>query len=152
MKCSEKVTRYEHKNIIVVVEEKLDGEGSYTKSRTTVQFHKRAKPADESSHWKGSLDEIRELGEAVASTLLTLAPDFFEPKVEELPMETLNAGEGPRAEPPKPGEGDVVIQMTIEQFNDILDVSNEILSNPSDKRSSKLALMVNKAMGGRTIY
>jgi hypothetical protein len=150
MKCSEKVTRYEHKNIIVVVEEKLP---SGTKGQVTVQFHKRSKPADE-SHWKGTLDEIRELGEAVVSTLLTLSP---EPERDahgyEVPgMETLNAGEGPRAEPPNPGAGDMVIQMTIEQFRDILDVSNDILTNPSDKRSSKLALMVNKALGGRTNY
>lgn len=152
MKCSEKVMRYEHKNIIVVVEEKLPDLSKGQGGQVIVQFHKRSNVPNE-SHWKGSLDEIRELSEAVFSTLVTLTP---EPEVS-LPdlaeaMDTLNAGEGLRAEPPNPGEGDMVIQMTIEQFRDILDVSNDILTNPSDKRSSKLALMVNKAFGGKTIY
>jgi hypothetical protein len=154
MKCSEMVTRYEHKNVIAIMTVTV----KEPKTEVSIQLHKRVKAPNE-SHWKGSLDEIRELNEtvdailAVCSTQAQTEAEHAQPTEDPAGMETLNAGLGLSAEPPKPGEGDIVVQMTIEQFRDILDASNAILeSKTAEAEAELLARLVNKALGGRTVY
>jgi hypothetical protein len=145
---SEKTSRereYEHKNIYVLVEENSG-------SDTRLHLHKRDLDDNDDSHWDGSLEEIRELSEAVFATLLVCSS----------PTETLNAGEqlpAQSAEPPRPGAGDMVVQMTVERFREILDTSNEILKDAAERSHDlpkmvnagcKLATLVNDVLGGES--
>jgi hypothetical protein len=141
VKCSSKTTRYDYKNIRVVMEE-TDGKV------VSVRLH------NGESTWYGSVEEIRELSEAASAILLVHSPWVAE-------TETLNAGSSPldaglSAEPPKPGAGDVVVQMTVEQFRWITDIANQILEGsadfPFEKDSVRMfARRVNDALGGASL-
>jgi hypothetical protein len=161
MKSTQRETRYEHESVVAIVyESEPPGATEATEKHFSLKIYNKKAVGSVESSWRGDVIQADHLAEMLRELHPVLHPRSDRSPAPSAPL-TLNGAEsksppdsdpfvGLSAEPPNPGEDEILVKMTLDRYRELLDASNEVIRLHVSGKAMALAQLVNRAFGGES--